>query len=156
PLSPNGKVDRAALPDPGAHATASEALAPRNPIEAAIAAIWAELLDARRIGVHDDFFALGGHSLLATRIASRLMRASGVELPLKRLFEKPTIAGRASLVEAALEGPRVQAPPIVPVDRDGPMPLSFAQQRLWFLAQLEPESSAYHVPAVLRMRGKLD
>ncbi|HEX8274758.1 MAG TPA: amino acid adenylation domain-containing protein [Longimicrobiaceae bacterium] len=157
PLTPNGKLDRAALPAPEGEADDRAWTAPRTPTEEVLAGIWAEVLDVDRVGAHAGFFDLGGHSLLATRVTSRVREAFGVELPLRALFEAPTVAALAARVDAAArEGGGVQAPPLVPVPRDGPLPLSFAQQRLWFIDQLEPGSAAYNVPQARRLRGALD
>ncbi|HEU0078288.1 MAG TPA: amino acid adenylation domain-containing protein, partial [Longimicrobiaceae bacterium] len=156
PLTPNGKVDRRALPAP--EGSAADSLAPRTPTEEILAGIWSEVLRRERVGVTEDFFELGGHSLLATRVVSRVREAFGVELPLRALFEAPTVAGLADRVAALLRaGAGVAAEPVVRVPRDGsPLPLSFAQQRLWFLDQLQPGSAAYNVPVPLRLRGALD
>jgi acyl carrier protein len=147
PLTPHGKVDRRALAarteelgleEPaGGGATWT---APRTPTEELLAGIWAELLGRERVGLNDDFFDLGGHSLLATRLVTRIGSTFGIEIPLRTVFEAPTVAGLAKKVEAALAGIRgAQAPPIRPVSRDtGALPLSFAQERLWFLDRLEP------------------
>jgi amino acid adenylation domain-containing protein len=157
PLTSNGKADRKALPEPDAAPGAEAYVGPRTPAEETLAAIWAETLRVERVGVEDDFFALGGHSLVATRVISRVREAFGAEVPLRALFEAPTVAGLAERVEALLRaGAGVAAPPVVPVLRDGPLPLSFAQQRLWFLDRLQPGSSAYNVPAALRLRGPLE
>ena len=122
-----------------------------------LAGIWAEVLGLDRVGVHDDFFDLGGHSLLATQVVSRLRDAFAVELPLRMLFEAPTVAALAERVEAARHGGRARsAPPIRRVERSGPLPLSFAQQRLWFLDQLEPGSPSYNIPLAVRLVGALD
>ncbi|HLM67874.1 MAG TPA: condensation domain-containing protein, partial [Longimicrobium sp.] len=130
--------------------------APRTPAEQVLAGILGELLRVDRVGVHDDFFALGGHSLLATRVVSRIREVLGVEMPLRALFEGPTVAALAERVEAIRSAHQPRLPPIVPVERDGPLPLSFAQERLWFLDQLEAESAFYNIPAALRLRGALD
>ncbi|HEV2149199.1 MAG TPA: non-ribosomal peptide synthase/polyketide synthase [Longimicrobiaceae bacterium] len=157
PLTAHGKLDRRALPEPGAPAPGRGYVAPRTPTEEMLAGIMAEVLGLARVGARDDFFALGGHSLLATRIVSRVRQAFGTELPLRSLFAAPTVVGLARRVEGLLgEGAGTHAPPIVPAPRDRPLPLSYAQQRLWFLHQMDPESSAYHVPFVLRVRGALD
>ncbi|NMO13901.1 non-ribosomal peptide synthase/polyketide synthase [Pyxidicoccus fallax] len=159
PLTPNGKVDRKALPAPQAPASAAGAyVAPRTPLEEQLAALWAELLHVERVGVHDDFFELGGHSLLATQLVARLRAGWGVELPLRALFDAPTLGALTARVEALSRdsGGAVTAPPLVPVPRSGPLPLSFAQQRLWFLDKLEPGSAAYNVPSVLRLEGPFD
>ncbi|MCC6858504.1 MAG: amino acid adenylation domain-containing protein [Bryobacterales bacterium] len=155
PLTPNGKLDRRALPEPGAERPelARAYAPPRTPVEEALAEIWAGLLKLERVGIHDTFFELGGHSLLATRLVSRVREALGVELPLRTVFETPTVAGLARSIEGTA---RAQLPPIEPVDRSAPLPLSFAQQRLWFLDQLEPGSAAYNIPAAARLRGWLD
>jgi amino acid adenylation domain-containing protein len=155
PLTPNGKVDRKALPAPaGVRAgLGGESVAPRTPAEELLASIWCDMLGVEQIGINDDFFGLGGHSLLATQVASRVREAFGLELPLRLLFESPTIAGLAdglALLNAAA------APPILPVPRRGDLPLSFAQERLWFLDQLDPGSVQYNVPAALRLLGRLD
>ncbi|MET0398945.1 MAG: amino acid adenylation domain-containing protein [Longimicrobiaceae bacterium] len=156
PLTPSGKVDRRALPAPetagdGAYAS------PRTATEETLAGIWAAVLRVERVGVEDDFFALGGHSLLATQVVSRVREALGVEVPLRGLFESPTVAGLAARVDDQLRaGAGVQLPPLRPAPRDGgPLPLSFAQQRLWFIHQLDPRSPAYNMPSPLRLRGRL-
>jgi amino acid adenylation domain-containing protein len=158
PLTPNGKVDRKALPAPDAPMQREHAAA-RSPVEEAVCRIFAEVLrlDPDRVGAHDSFHDLGGHSLLATQALVRLHTTFGVDLPLRALFEAPTPAELAERIEAALrEGAGVAAPPITRVPRDGPSVLSFAQERLWFLQQLEPEDPSYLVPAVLRLEGPLD
>ncbi|HEV2146075.1 MAG TPA: amino acid adenylation domain-containing protein [Longimicrobiaceae bacterium] len=159
PRTITGKLDRRALPAPGgADAMRTRPFVePRNRVEEALAAIWRELLGAARIGVHDNFFELGGHSLLATRILVRVRDVLGAELSLQALFEAPSVAGLAERVESRLRaGAGGDAPPVVPVPRDRPLPLSFAQERLWFIDQLEPASAAYNLPAALRLRGALD
>ncbi|WP_334016879.1 condensation domain-containing protein, partial [Burkholderia gladioli] len=156
PLSPNGKLDRRALPAPDSSALARQVYeAPQGEIECALAEIWAELLGVERIGRHDSFFALGGHSLLAVRLVGRIA-ALGTELPLAKLFASPTLAGLAALITNRLDQGTAALPPITPVPRDGELPLSFAQQRLWFLAQLDGVSATYHIPLALRLQGRLD
>src|SRR5262249_5416212 len=109
------------------------------------------------LGVEDDFFALGGHSLLATQLVSRLRTLLGIELPLRSLFEAPTLAALAERVEQARQlAPALELPPIVPAPRQPPLPLSFAQERHWFLYQLEPGSAGFNVPAVFELNGRLD
>ncbi|MES1245199.1 MAG: non-ribosomal peptide synthase/polyketide synthase, partial [Acidobacteriota bacterium] len=152
PLTPHGKVDRRALPDP--EQTATEAVAPRTQAEEILAGIWSDLLGLDRVGVHDSFFDLGGHSLLATQLVSRVREAFAVELPLARLFEAPTVAGLAEAVAARQDVPT--APPLEPVDRRGDLPLSFAQERIWFFEQLEPGTPTYHLPLALRLEGEVD
>ncbi|HEX7240433.1 MAG TPA: condensation domain-containing protein, partial [Longimicrobiaceae bacterium] len=158
PLTANGKLDRRALPAPEARAGEGAYVAPRTPVEEVLAGIWGEVLRIERVGVGENFFDLGGHSLLATRVVARAQAALGTEIPLRALFEMPTVAGLAGWVEAALrEGAGVQVPPIVRVPRDGtPLPLSFAQARLWFIDQLDPGSTTYNMPYPLRLRGALD
>lgn len=159
PLSPNGKIDRHALPAPGALAQAVETdfVAPRNQIEEIVAGIWASVLSVEQVGIHSNFFDLGGHSLLATQVIARINEAFHVDLPLSYLFESPTVAVLGERVNAAIgESDRHNPQPIVRVERDAPLPLSFAQQRLWFLDQLEPGRAAYHVPILIRLTGLLD
>ncbi|HEY2739428.1 MAG TPA: amino acid adenylation domain-containing protein, partial [Thermoanaerobaculia bacterium] len=160
PLTSNGKVDRKALPAAGQHSSEESHLgshlAPRTPVEEVLAGIWAEVLGRERVGVADSFFGLGGHSLLATRVTSRLRKAFGVELPLRDLFETATLAELATRVEVALRaGAGALAPPLAAAPRQGPQPLSFAQQRLWFIDRLEPGSPLYNVPVALRVEGPL-
>jgi amino acid adenylation domain-containing protein len=159
PLTPSGKVDRRALPAlESVSADSSEAfIAPRNPLEEVLANIWSEVLAVRQLSVNDNFFELGGHSLLATQLISRVRETFAVELPLRQIFETPTVAGLAASLESRIFGDeRLKAPPVVPVSREQPLPLSFAQQRLWFLDQLEPQSALYNIPAALRLTGSLN
>ncbi|WP_164021814.1 non-ribosomal peptide synthetase, partial [Pyxidicoccus trucidator] len=159
PLTPNGKVDRRALPAPGASLLASSStyVAPASPTEERLASIWAQVLRVEKVGRHDDFFALGGHSLLATQLVSRVRSTLDVELPLRALFEAPTVEGLAARIESARHAaPLSRAPAIVPVPRSGPLPLSFAQQRLWFIDQLSPGLAAYNMPAVEWLNGFVD
>ncbi|HEV7518165.1 MAG TPA: amino acid adenylation domain-containing protein, partial [Thermoanaerobaculia bacterium] len=157
--TPNGKVDRQALPAPEWQRAQRSYLAPRTPVEEILAGIWAELLGLPRVGAADHFFDLGGHSLLATRVMSRLRAAFDVEMPLRDLFEAPTLADLAVRVEAALRaGTGRLTPPLVPMapaQRERPLPLSFAQQRLWFIDQLEPGSPLYNIALSLRVSGPL-
>ena len=156
PLTPNGKVDRKALPEPDQAGAASEGIyvPPRGPIDEALAAAWGEVLGRDRVGVHDSFFDLGGHSLLAARLLARLRDAFGVELPLRALFDVPTVAGQAAASRRrSAPSAGVQAPPLRPVPRDGALPASFAQHRLWFLDQLGPASPLYTLPLAIRLEG---
>ncbi|MBN8231298.1 amino acid adenylation domain-containing protein [Corallococcus macrosporus] len=155
PLSPGGKVHRARLPAPPA---AQEGyVPPLTEVERKVAALWASLLVRPRVGLRDHFFELGGHSLLATRVISRLREDFGVDLPMSALFEAPTVAGLAARVEALLHAaPRGLAPPLVPGSREGIIPQSHAQQRLWFISKLDPSAHAYNVPLVTRLHGPLD
>jgi len=159
PLSAGGKVDRKALERtaPISEMPLDAAVPPRTPQEEILAGIWAEVLGvSRTVGVHDDFFELGGHSLLATRIVSRVRRAFGVELPLKALFEEPTVAGLARRIETLAVADGRVLPPLRPAPREGEVPLSFAQQRLWFLEQLQPGTGLYNLLLAARLRGDLD
>ncbi|GHG84274.1 non-ribosomal peptide synthetase [Comamonas sp. JC664] len=158
PLTPNGKVDRKALPVPDGLLSAEARAAPRNGTEELIASIWVDVLRTNHAGIHDHFFDLGGHSLLATRVVSRIREAFGVELPIAALFEAPTIATLAERVQAlqAQQAGEPPAPPLRAFPRDGELPLSFAQQRLWFLYQMEPDSPFYNMPAVIRLTGVLN
>ena len=156
PLTANGKVDRRALPAPNETRSPQDFVAPNTPAEELLARLWCEVLGIESAGMRDDFFALGGHSLLATRLVSRVRESFGVELPVRSLFEAPTLRGLAAYIEAALrDRSGTQAPPITRVPRDGKIPLSFAQQRLWFLHELEPTSSFYNVPVAVRLHGRL-
>ncbi|HJP04027.1 MAG TPA: amino acid adenylation domain-containing protein, partial [Gammaproteobacteria bacterium] len=151
PLTPNGKVDRKQLPTPEWNAE-QEYVAPRNEMEEQLAAIWAEILEVEKVGVYDDFFLSGGHSLLATRLISRILDALKIELPLMVLFNRRTIAGLAEELGELSGGALVQAIPRQP--RDGNLPLSFAQQRLWFLDELSPGDPMYNIPWVMRLHGE--
>jgi amino acid adenylation domain-containing protein len=155
PLTPSGKVDRRALPAPAADAR-DAFVAPRTPAEEVVAGIWAEVLRLERVGARDSFFALGGHSLLGTRVISRMREVFGVDVPLRALFEGPTVAELAEAVETRRRAELPVLPPVVPMDRGQPLPLGFSQERLWFLDQMEPGSTSYNVPAVLRLAGALD
>src|SRR5215471_7515415 len=158
PLTPNGKVERKALPAPGPSRPELEQWyqAPRTPAEEMLVEIWAEVLKLASIGVHDNFFDLGGHSLLATQVISRIRGSFQVEVPLRALFESPTVAGLAGHIEEARRKEQgLQPPPSLTVSRERES-LSFAQQRLWFIDQLEPQSAVYNVPGALRIRGRLD
>jgi amino acid adenylation domain-containing protein len=157
PLTPNGKLDRAALPDPGAPASEAAYVPPRTPTEEVLADAWAALLRVDRVGAADDFFALGGHSLLATRVAARVREALGVELPLRAVFESPTLAALAADVDARRRaGSGAAAPPLRRLPRDGDAPASFQQERLWFLDRLDGGGGVYHLPAAHLLQGALD
>ncbi|MGG6293710.1 amino acid adenylation domain-containing protein [Leptolyngbya sp. AN02str] len=152
PLTPNGKVDRQALPLPGRSPHAAPPTAPTTPMEAQLAQLWSQVLRLEHIGIHDNFFELGGDSLLATQLVSRIRTALQIELPLRQLFEQPTIAQLARAIAAQ---PTVAAlPAIERRPRPPQVPLSFAQQRLWFLEQLLP-GAVYTLPATLRVDGVL-
>jgi amino acid adenylation domain-containing protein len=154
PLTPNGKVDRKALPVPDVAEAASGGLEPpRTATERAIAEVWREVLGVEAVGVHDDFFAVGGHSLLATRVAARIQQRFDIRLPLAAFFRVPTIEALGKVIDEAIGQPPDEDSGIPAVSRRGPLPLSFAQERLWFFEQLEPGSSAYHVSVALRLSG---
>lgn len=154
PLTVNGKVDREALPDPLAHRMKADSsyAAPRNEIETRLAGIWSETLEVERVGIHDNFFELGGHSILATRLMARIRQAFSVELPLRRIFEAPTVAQLAGFIGEE----DVEADSIPAAKREGPAPLSYAQRRLWVLNQLEGPSGTYNVSTALRIHGDLN
>jgi amino acid adenylation domain-containing protein len=159
PLNSNGKVNRGALPAPEHFALQDgrDLLLPRSPLEEMVANIWAELLGVPRVGLDDNFFELGGQSVTATRMLARVRNTFDVEMPLRALFDGPALGEFAAALEDALRsGQRLHAPPIRPVPRDGHLSLSFAQQRLWFLDRLQPESAVYNLSAALRLNGPLD
>ncbi|MEO8378442.1 MAG: amino acid adenylation domain-containing protein, partial [Acidobacteriota bacterium] len=154
PLTPNGKLDRKALPAPETSALITrEYEAPEGEIEQTLATLWQDLLRVEQVGRHDRFFELGGHSLLAMQVTSHMRAAFGVELPLRQVFANSTLSALAEMVRAAGASAmgRIQR-----AGRKEPLPLSLAQQRLWFLDQLDKAASAaYHQPAALRLRGRL-
>ncbi|RKH23519.1 non-ribosomal peptide synthase/polyketide synthase, partial [Corallococcus sp. CA031C] len=156
PLTPNGKVDRKALPKPEASATRRDHyVAPSTATEQRLAILWAQVLRVDRVGRQDHFFESGGHSLLATQLVSRIRTAFGVELPLRALFEAPTLDQLALRIDHA--DPTTALPFLRPTPRtDASLPLSFAQQRLWFLDQLQPGDASYNIPFALRLDGALD
>lgn len=158
PHTMNGKVDRANLPAPGMDGSRAGApyVAPRTTIEEVIANVWASVLAVERVGVRDSFFDLGGHSLLATQVISRVRSALRVDVGVRQLFECPTVADLAAVVETALKNGAAIPPRIERAPRTSVLPLSFAQQRLWFLDQLESGSVFYNVPAAIRMSGRLN
>ncbi|HEX5872256.1 MAG TPA: amino acid adenylation domain-containing protein, partial [Longimicrobium sp.] len=153
PLTPAGKIDRAALPAVDAKPEARAFVAPRTPQEQALAEIWREVLRLDKVGAEDDFFELGGHSILATQVLSRVRRALGVELPLRALFEAPTVRALAERLGGAAA---TDGPPLVRTERGGPVPLSFAQERMWFLQRMSPGSGAYNMAEALALDGLLD
>ncbi|MCA9498197.1 MAG: amino acid adenylation domain-containing protein [Nitrospira sp.] len=158
PLTANGKVDRKALPEPNPDGMGrGKFVAPRTATEEILAGLWSEVLKCDSLGIHDNFFDLGGHSLLATQVMSRLRQAFRIDVPLRALFEAPSIARLAEVVDGARRlGIKDRRQSIVPVSRNLPIPLSFGQQRLWVLAQLDPDSAAYNIPIALRIKGSLD
>lgn len=157
PLTPNGKIDRAALPPPTLQDTSAHFVAPDTPLETALAAIWCAVLGIAAISVESNFFALGGHSLLATQVVARIQQQLGEAVALRTLFEKPTIRQLAAAIEGtAATTATTTRPPLHPVARTAPLPLSFAQQRLWLIQQLDPASIGYSIPSALRLHGQLD
>src|SRR4029077_5496208 len=155
PLTANGKGDRLAMA--AAPATRPDNHeGPRTLEEDVMASIWAQVLEVERVGIDENFFELGGHSLLAMRVMSRIREAFQVELPLRVMFEAPTVRALGEQVEAArLAGQELEIPQMVRREKGGPVPLSYMQQRLWFLDQLEPGSTLYNVFVSYRMKGEL-
>ena len=155
PLTPNGKVDRAALQEPAEAVPGRQEASALSPVEEVLAGIWRLTLKVAAVGPDDNFFELGGHSLLATQVISRVREYFSVELPLRSVFETPTVAGLAVQVETAMRSGQQKPAPLVSILRDRPLPLSSAQQRLWFLDRLDPNNSLYNVPAAVLMQGPL-
>ena len=156
PMTPNGKIDRKTLPEPSQF-IAEERSSPRTPIEEIIAGIWRELLRVPDVGVTQNFFSLGGHSLLATRVIARIKQAFAVDIPLRTIFESPTVAELSQAVERSRSSGAISsAPNIERVDRSTPAPLSFAQQRFWFFHQLAPFEPSHNVRMAIRVQGELD
>ena len=159
PLSPNGKVDRQQLPQPD-HTRpqlAARLVAPRTEIQELIAQIWREILKVKNLDIHDNFFEVGGHSLLAVQVVSRLREAFNREIPLRVLFESPTIYGLASCIEGFIRGGRApDLPPILPILREGPLPLSINQEHLWHLDQMIPGTHFFNIPYAYRLTGELN
>ncbi len=158
PLTPNGKINRRALPAPETPAEpANGFVAPRNSVEELLSEMWTEVLDVKQVSTDQNFFELGGHSLLATRVTARVREMFGVDLPVRSVFETPTISGMSRKILADMFGGRLEQPrQITTVPRDGDLPLSFAQERLWFLEQLESAGAAYHIPVIVRIEGQLN
>lgn len=157
PLTPSGKVDRRGLPAPDSSRENRQQtdIAPRTPVEEVIAGVWTQVLKSKSFSVNDNFFEQGGHSLLATQLISRLRHIFQIELPLRHLFEFPTIAELAQAVSMK-QSPQGLQIPLVPVARDAKLPLSFAQEGLWFIHQLNPDQPLYNSPAALRLTGSLN
>jgi amino acid adenylation domain-containing protein len=159
PLTPNKKIDRRALPEPLQTESASNTgyASPTTTVERKLSNIWAGVLKLERVGLHDNFFELGGHSLLAIRLIARVREEFDIELRLREFFESPTVAQVACQVERLLESkPLSRLPAPKPVARTGELPLSFSQQRLWFVDQLEPGNPAYNIFAAVHLAGPLD
>ena len=151
PLTPNGKLDRNALPEPTLGGQGEGEVSPQTPTEQLLAQIWSEILNQSAIGTNDNFFALGGHSLLAARVIARLQSTLATTVPLRALFEYPVLSDFARVIDVAQT--RNVPPPLQRTSRQEPLPLSFAQQRQWVLAQLEPDSGFYNIPAAVRLEG---
>jgi acyl carrier protein len=158
PVTPSGKMDRRRLPAPERKLVDELTLVPpRTAIEEIVIGIFEEVLNLDRVGIHDSFFQIGGHSLLAVQAISRVKNAFGVEIGVRSLFEESTVEGLARRIEEAMRaGEKEKTPPLVKVSRDESLPLSFAQQRLWFIEQLNPGNSVYNIPGAVRMEGTLN
>ncbi|HEX9939788.1 MAG TPA: amino acid adenylation domain-containing protein, partial [Longimicrobium sp.] len=157
PLTRNGKVDRRALPEPAADAGAGEAQAPETPTQELLAGVWREVLGIERAGPADDFFTLGGHSLLAMRVVTRARAVFGAELPVRAVFEAPTLREMAARIDALRAGDAAAtAPPLEPAPRDAPLPLSYGQERLWLMETLSPGALAYGVTVPLAFEADAD
>jgi amino acid adenylation domain-containing protein len=159
PLTPNGKIDRKALPKPEqtVNKKEDELILPGTSTEKIIANIWTQILGLEAVSIDDNFFELGGHSLLATQVISRIRQDFQIEFPLQKIFEFPTVAELAKVVEAITQAEeRLVSPPILPVSRENNLPLSFAQQRLWFIEQLQPNNAAYNITSAVRVFGNLN
>ncbi len=156
PRLPNGKIDRKALPTPDLSVGAADLAAwvgPRTPLEETLSELAREVLGTSRLGIHESFFEAGGHSLSAVRLLSRVRESLGAEVGVRAFFEAPTVAGLAQTIQASTA---TALPPIERAASRGEGPLSFAQERLWFLDRLEPGTAAYNIPAAVRMQGELD
>ncbi|MBR8838803.1 MAG: amino acid adenylation domain-containing protein [Stigonema ocellatum SAG 48.90 = DSM 106950] len=158
PLTPNGKVDRRALPIPDLHGERKDQyVPPRTPVEEILSLIWAQVLRIEHVGIYDNFFDLGGHSLLATQLISRVCTSFKVELPLRSLFAAPTVAELSQNIQRLQQQDlKLSSPPILPKVENAELPLSFAQTRLWFFDQLNPNSNFYNIPLALRLVGTLN
>ncbi|MEH2311073.1 MAG: amino acid adenylation domain-containing protein [Nostoc sp.] len=158
PLTPSGKLDRRALPVPDLYNDRTDKyVAPRTPIEELLTQIWVQVLKLELVGIHDNFFELGGHSLIATQLVSRIRNIFKVELPLRELFARATVAELAQSIEQLQQqNLQLSAPSILPRTKNTDLPLSYAQQRLWFLDQFEPNSPSYNIPVALRLVGTLN
>ncbi|HET6976571.1 MAG TPA: amino acid adenylation domain-containing protein [Pyrinomonadaceae bacterium] len=158
PLTPSGKIDRKALPKPEQTDDLREQplVLPRTPTEQQLATMWSELLGLQQVSIHDNFFELGGHSLLLTQLASRMRHTMNVDVPLRNLFEAPTLLALAERIDHARHNnAALNQPPITRAAREASSPLSFAQERLWFIDQLEPDSAAYNIPRAVQLAGTL-
>src|SRR6185369_14723841 len=155
PVTANGKLDRKSLPSPQTAANSEEHVLPATPLERALALVWSEILGVERVGARDNFFRLGGHSLLAIQVVSALRSKLGIEIPLRELFASPTPAELAEHIATMVDNGDAE-PPLLKVPRQGDLPLSFAQERLWFIDRLQPDSAAYNISGAMRLDGDLD
>ncbi|BBC27198.1 non-ribosomal peptide synthetase [Pseudanabaena sp. ABRG5-3] len=159
PLTPNGKVDRRSLPAPSTSQSQFETVVEdtRTPIEDLLVSIWSNILGIKSIGIHDNFFEMGGHSLKVMQVMARVRDSFSIDLPLQTLFREPTIAGLSREITSAYQNQQgYQIPPIIPTEHSTYEPVSFAQQRMWFLQQFEPNSATYNIPIVYRVSGLLE
>jgi amino acid adenylation domain-containing protein/FkbM family methyltransferase len=157
PRLSNGKIDRRALPDPDLIQTEESFQTPHTPVEELLVTIWSQLLGGKRVGVHNNFFELGGDSLLITQLVTQLRQVFGIHVPLRAVFDKPTVAMLAGVIETTSRAEQgLQEPAIERVSREIEIPLSFAQQRLWFVDQLQPGGHAYNIAVAVRIKGPLD
>ncbi len=158
PLTAHGKVDRRALPEPkwGRNNVGEPFVSPHTSVEELLANIWREVLGLKQVGIHDNFFELGGDSLSAIRVIARVKNSLPMEIPLQKLFERPTIAELADEIDKILNEGEKQSAAIMPVSREEGLPLSFAQERLWFFDQMEPYSSVYNMRLTLRLTGDIN
>jgi amino acid adenylation domain-containing protein/non-ribosomal peptide synthase protein (TIGR01720 family) len=152
PRNTNGKLDRQALPEP--QFETAEFRAPTNPVEEAVAAVFAEVLSVERVGLDDDFFALGGNSLIATQVVSRLGAALDTQVPVRSIFESPTVQSLARAIESEVGTGARRA--LTARTRPDSVPLSMAQQRMWFLSQFDPTSAVNNIPVAIRLSGSVD
>ncbi|MGG2065340.1 non-ribosomal peptide synthase/polyketide synthase [Bacillus sp. S14(2024)] len=154
PLTPNGKVNRKALLELEAQFISEDITSSRTPVEELIVSVWSQVLGIRNISVQDSFFEIGGHSLLATQVVSRLQEIFQIELPVRELFEHATVESLAKRLDQLRKGDRKrEIPPLMPMERGETIPLSYAQQRLWFIDQFTPNSALYNMPMVCRLTG---
>src|SRR5262249_2818242 len=144
-------------PDLSLRLVADEYIAPKTPLEQELCSIWEDVLKVEKIGIHDNFFRIGGHSLLATQVISRIRHNYNIDIPLRTLFEQPTVAALSQIVESLTKEKNLSLiPPLLPRERKGPISLSFAQARLWFLDQLLPDTALYNIPLALTLKGPLN
>ncbi|MDP1419335.1 non-ribosomal peptide synthase/polyketide synthase [Peribacillus simplex] len=154
PLTPNSKIDRKALLALDGQSMSVDIVSPRTPVEELIASVWSQVLGMGNIGVQDSFFELGGHSLLATQVVSRIQEVFQIELPVRELFEYSTVEALAKRLDQLRKGDKKrEIPPLMPMERGGAIPLSYAQERLWFIDQFTPNSALYNMPMVCRLTG---